>query len=444
MNPLGKLLCAAWIPAGLALNCSPVQAQPFDTDNDQDNAILDSEDSTPVPDMLDAESAFQVAKAAAAAGELQTAIVALERVLLINPDLANIKFELGLLYRRVGAPTRARFYLEEAMRDPAMPKTVRERAESELASLSTDAPAARGDVYGLLGLRVQNDSNARFVGDRQQMVVNGEVQVVPDDSLGGSDSSALVNFTGGYRYRFGDNGDFIWNNQIGLGVLRFSEFESEDANLGSFRTELTFPGHTSNSGRLLTYTPFVSVSIYDEFNDIEDDGLDEDTTYSAGLIFRSESAANAVEVTINFSNEDEENSAGIRTSYFLRSSSSLVHTFRLGVSGLDDTEFDPDSYISATLGYSLAKQLGTSALSLPVTFRSGFQASVFDYYKEDNQFAIGTERRDEQYFVSTSLDVPLTANLTAVVGAQYLNSQSNIVNFEFDNVKGFLGLNLRF
>ena len=50
----------------------------------------------------DSERWFGDARAAIDKGDLPGAVSALERILLTNPDLANIKLELGLLYLRLG------------------------------------------------------------------------------------------------------------------------------------------------------------------------------------------------------------------------------------------------------------------------------------------------------------------------------------------------------
>ncbi len=79
------------------------------------------------------EASFQLAQAAAATDRYREAITALERVLILNPGLSNIRLELGVLYLRVGQTALAEKFIEEALADPAAPPQVRARAEEFLA-----------------------------------------------------------------------------------------------------------------------------------------------------------------------------------------------------------------------------------------------------------------------------------------------------------------------
>ncbi len=62
-------------------------------------------------DLDNPELSFQFVKVATEAGDLRGAISALERILLIKPNLANIKLELGILYLRLGANDLAETFL---------------------------------------------------------------------------------------------------------------------------------------------------------------------------------------------------------------------------------------------------------------------------------------------------------------------------------------------
>lgn len=53
-------------------------------------------------DLSDPEKSFRFAELAVRVGDINGAINALERILLLNPALDNIRLELGLLYHRVG------------------------------------------------------------------------------------------------------------------------------------------------------------------------------------------------------------------------------------------------------------------------------------------------------------------------------------------------------
>ena len=75
-----------------------------------------------------AELAIQV-------GDIEGAISALERLLLIDGEQADVKLELGVLYYRIGSIEAARMYLEAARTAKQASAEVRERAETFLKAM---------------------------------------------------------------------------------------------------------------------------------------------------------------------------------------------------------------------------------------------------------------------------------------------------------------------
>ena len=78
---------------------------------------------------------FKFAGLASQTGDLEGAISALERMLLINPDLPRVRLELGVLYYRLGSYEVARTYLETGLKSPTLPPEVRSWAEQLMAKM---------------------------------------------------------------------------------------------------------------------------------------------------------------------------------------------------------------------------------------------------------------------------------------------------------------------
>lgn len=74
------------------------------------------------------------AKIAVTMGDVEGAISALERLLLIEGDQPEVKLELGVLYYRLGAVDVARAYLEQARDSQQSTDDVRQRANTYLSS----------------------------------------------------------------------------------------------------------------------------------------------------------------------------------------------------------------------------------------------------------------------------------------------------------------------
>jgi cytochrome c-type biogenesis protein CcmH/NrfG len=83
----------------------------------------------------DPETLMGFAEAAIVFGDMEGAISALERLLLIAGDQPEVKLELAVLYFRIGAPQTAAAYLEGVRSSATASATVRERADVYLAAV---------------------------------------------------------------------------------------------------------------------------------------------------------------------------------------------------------------------------------------------------------------------------------------------------------------------
>jgi hypothetical protein len=88
--------------------------------------------------------AFRFAEVAAQLGDYEAAIGALERILFYNPNLPRVKFELGVLYYKLGSYAMARTYFESAIQGENAPPEVRNKANSYLAEISQ---RVSGSIY---------------------------------------------------------------------------------------------------------------------------------------------------------------------------------------------------------------------------------------------------------------------------------------------------------
>jgi hypothetical protein len=111
-------------------------------------------------DLGNPEKFFAFIVTAVEVGDVGGAIAALERVLLIRPDLANVKMELGLLYRAARAPETAEAYLSEAGVSGDVPPEYGERLEQEIAAVHADQSAHRLTGSLFLGGRYETNVNA--------------------------------------------------------------------------------------------------------------------------------------------------------------------------------------------------------------------------------------------------------------------------------------------
>lgn len=97
-----------------------------------DAAFKDSLDNPSDPAVL-----VKFAKIAVTMGDVEGAISALERLLLIEGDQPEVKLELGVLYYRLGAVDAARAYLEQVRDSELATDDMRQRASTYLSSSET-------------------------------------------------------------------------------------------------------------------------------------------------------------------------------------------------------------------------------------------------------------------------------------------------------------------
>ena len=102
---------------------------------------------------------FKFANVATEHGDLEGAISALERMLLINPNLPRVRLELGVLYYRLASYEMARSYLESSLKSQNLPDEVRLKGERLLAEIRNRQSPSHfsGEVFA--GFRYQSNAN---------------------------------------------------------------------------------------------------------------------------------------------------------------------------------------------------------------------------------------------------------------------------------------------
>ena len=167
-----------------------------------------------VNDPADLEKTFHFAALAARTGDLEGAVAALERMLLLESDLPRVKLELGVLYFRLGSYVVARRYLTEAVAGDRVPDEVRARVAEYVAAV--DAKLARHHVSGfsLFGVRHQSNANA---GPSSPRIFLGESLVTLDDrSTGQADADVFAAAGIEHRYDFGRVDGLKWVTEATL------------------------------------------------------------------------------------------------------------------------------------------------------------------------------------------------------------------------------------
>jgi hypothetical protein len=129
----------AMLAIGAILDCASVNAQPEQPlplrlqstvmPSQKERAVYRRALQATFTDPSDPHSLARFAAIAIRFGDIEGAISALERMLLIDGDHPELKLELGVLHYRIGSRQAAAFYLEAARSVPGASLYVLERAE---------------------------------------------------------------------------------------------------------------------------------------------------------------------------------------------------------------------------------------------------------------------------------------------------------------------------
>jgi hypothetical protein len=149
----------------------------------------------------DLDVLFRFAGLATQVGDLEGAVSALERMLLINPDLPRVRLELGVLYFRLGSYEVARAYFDTALKSPTLPADVRAKAQEYLAQIATQEKPSSLTGETFIGWRYQ--SNANLGPGNSQVLLFGQAANLNQAGLGTPDWGAVGSVTVRHRYDFG-------------------------------------------------------------------------------------------------------------------------------------------------------------------------------------------------------------------------------------------------
>lgn len=170
----------------------------------------------------DPEASFELARAAAQAGDFATSITALERLLLLQPGLDNIRLELGILYLRTGATEAGERLIRDALKNPDVPAEVRARAGGFLAAAETANDPLQVEGSVTLGLISQSNANSA-PGSLADLGFR-----IDPASEGRSDIAAFLRGQVALRYDLGVQAGHRLALDAGLYVLRHGDLTEID------------------------------------------------------------------------------------------------------------------------------------------------------------------------------------------------------------------------
>lgn len=396
------------------------------------------------------ELTFTFVRVATANGDFEAAIGALERLLFFEPRLTRVKYELGVLYQRLGSFEMAARYYREALASPTIDSLTRSRIEAQLPGVEKMLSPSRFSVFAQTGLRYQ--SNANYVPSSGLVRLGGLDFPVPPAVSRKPDWNWFGLATLNHDYDLqNQRGDVIETRFVGY-LTRQSRFQS--LSLGLF--EVSFGPRLALAPDAL---PGVTVKPYVVGGAARLDGGDQLSSAGAGVLV-------GIPMGTRFTIEP-----GVewRRANFTDRSLLLVSSINSGTSvagvvasrlkladGVTLAARAGFLRLDGTFGWQSSRQIsGEAALTFefdPPFERIPARWTVAPYvrllhtgYAAPNPVIDpAVRRRDTEWRAGVMLDMPITPSLGVAATIQYSRVDSNLPNYRNGNFSVVVGPTARF
>jgi tetratricopeptide (TPR) repeat protein len=406
-------------------------------------------------DIADPQRSFDFVKEATAVGDLRGAIAALERMLLLNPSLANIQLELGVLYLRLGNQEVGRYHIENALRAPNVPAVVRERAEALLASSGgRSSGAKRSSFTGQVALNLHYDNNANAapsspgVFGHDPFTGQDLIFELSRQSLKKSDGFLDFNLGLTHNYVLGGTDSVLETNAL-VYTSKYNDLSNLNFTVGSLDIGpvLRVGGSIDAPISLRPYA-VVTYDLLDSTHYL--------TAYGGGLELRAQATAQTYGFAkVEYTRQEFKNSADRfvtdRTGNYVTADTGLVHQFgrALQVSAnLSASRASADTnyqtYTRYGGGFGGKYFFALSGNGPPWAVGLSAQVRKSDYDRPDPQVNTTIARNDTRYDAVLTLDIPVTRTILLSVRGNYTNNDSSIPNYTFHDTGGSIGASWRF
>ena len=433
-----RTLLAATAIVALIITIQPSRASPY-------GAEYDAAFKAMLENPTDLDITFKFAMLARRAGDLEGAVGALERMLIYNPDLPIIHYELGQLYARLGSVEAAKRYYRSALRYRPPPR-IKEKIEAQIARLEQVSKPSLFSGGIFLGLQYQ--TNANFAPDDPAVRVGGIPARLADEFLEQADFGATISAQFTHRYDLGRDPAVFLVSEAQVYGARQREFDSNNIDLVSATVGPAFvlPNR-------LVVRPFV------RGNWVLRDGSTFYRSYGGGVSIRKGMSGKPISgffVNATLLHRDFRSSAsspaldrrdGLNVRIVAGASASMSATLEIAGFGSLDHQGGKASFernFGATVGVQIRRRVpvlsGRKAWDVSVTGQAGIRR----YASPDPTIDPDEKRQDTNFAIGLGLGIPLSRDFSLTTQLRQQWRLSNLPNFEFDNTSVLTGIRFAF
>lgn len=449
-------LAATVLAAGLLGFAPGAAAEP--TGGDAASGEYDALYARAVQRPGDVSLVYKVAEMAIARGDYEAAIGLYERVLDFNPQLVQVRLQLGRLYYRLGSYESARSYLAPLAQSGQLSAVERENVAAYLTEIERRLSPNQWSLYAQAGVRYQ--SNASY-GPSSRIVIGDDVAaLLPPSYAAKADGSVFGLAAVRHVYDFGNQRGDVWESN--LNVYYSQQFDLQRLNLGFVEF---------NSGPRFALLPDAlpgsSVRAYGIVGGVSLGGASYLGTYGAGasvfLPFHFGTlqpgpayAPLAIEPFVELRQRDYNDTAdyptaGLQSGEMWTVGANLFGAITDSLRWRVRLAYNDASADVAWYGYDNF----AVDLALPFEFEGlwgvkrwvaipSIGYSRYDFDAANPFVSRFVTRSDDQYRVGLALDVPVHEQFGLLTQVQYTWSDSSLPNYQFNNFSISFGPNVRF
>ena len=411
---------------------------------DQVRRAYDKAFETMFKDPANLEKTFSFAGLAIKAGDFEGAISSLERMLILDPNLPRVRYELGVLYFKLGSYDVAATYFEELLEDKNTPKVLVEKAApfiEEIESRLTNHSFS-GSIFS--GIKYQTNASS---GPRSTKVkLFGAPSFLPDEFTNKGDFDVFASGSINYSYDFQSEPKKLL--EAGLNVYGNEQFDQTfvnarviDAHIGP---KLIVPLAFLNN-------PIVRPFIAGDYLIVSED----ESYYSHGAGFSADIRATE-KLNLNLDarvmareNKDASILDGFRNRMTINASYIASETMQIQFSSIvatEETKTNIQNNRDYTLNASINKTFKApfNLIKDPLSAGLSFGGSFREYAGPNPTIDPDTTRNDYTIRFSPSLTIPAGETMAILLSAGFTRVDSNLPNSEYDNISVTLGISKQF